>query len=291
MKKPLLLVCLLGNILPITTHAELLWDATSKEIAYKKDTLLKFEFEARNTGTQTIEITSLQPSCGCTDADISSRTISPNETATLTAFVDTTKTQPNSKNKVLVTEKNGKSHTLEIIGKKDLGYLVSPKELLWENNERGPQSFTLHLKPNRGLQIHSIRSLNPKIHLEEVKRDPTTTEVIVKPDQTYQGTSAIRITLIAPAEEGSYQETAWVRVQQTQRDTSQTHCSLNKPTAPSHQILPKEMEELLKEKIQGKNPTDTETNLQKIQKIKTSAQNLLLDIEALEKDMSPPQTP
>lgn len=290
MRKPLLL-CLLGALLPLTAHAELAWDATSKEISYKKDTLLKFEFEARNTGTQPIEITSLQPSCGCTDADISTRTILPNENATLTAFVDTRKTQPNSKNKVLVTEKNGKSHTLQIIGKKDLGYIISPKELLWGNNEGAPQSFTIHLKPHQKFQIHAIRSLNPKIRLEEIKKDPATTEVVVKPDQTYQGNSAIRITLTAPPEEGSYQETAWVRIKQTQRDTNQTHCSPHKPTETSATLLPKEMEKLLQEKLQGTNNPTTETNLQKIQKIKTSAQNLLLDIEALEKEMLTPQTP
>ena len=282
------LLCILTTSLPFTAHAELTWDATSKDMFYKKDTLLKFEFEAKNTGTQTIEITSLQPSCGCTDADISPRTIAPNEKATLTAFVDTSKTSPNSKNKILVTEKSGKSHTLEILGKKDLGYIVSPKEILWENNERFPQSLTIHLKPSRGFKIDSIRSLHPNILLQEVQKDPETTEVIVTPDQTYQGKSAIRVTLIAPTEEGGYQETVWVRVQQIQRTSSQTTCSLAKSQPqPLNKLNPQEMEKLLEEKLKPpKSPTGTD--LQRIQKLKHTVQDLLLQIEGIEKEMSTP---
>jgi len=50
--------------------------------------ILKTTFELKNKGTGVLEIGELSTSCGCTTAEISSESIQPNDTATLTVYFD-----------------------------------------------------------------------------------------------------------------------------------------------------------------------------------------------------------
>lgn len=50
--------------------------------------ILETTFEVRNEGKNTLEIGELSTSCGCTTAEISNKSIQPNDTATLTVYFD-----------------------------------------------------------------------------------------------------------------------------------------------------------------------------------------------------------
>ena len=63
-------------------------------------------FTVRNTGDLTLEITRIQPSCGCTVADISSRSIKPGESAKLTARMNLLGRPPGPQEKHIVIECN-----------------------------------------------------------------------------------------------------------------------------------------------------------------------------------------
>jgi mono/diheme cytochrome c family protein len=55
---------------PATAPHPLVWDAMEKTIAVKAGDAVDFEFSVKNQSKQTVTITELRPSCGCTTAEM-----------------------------------------------------------------------------------------------------------------------------------------------------------------------------------------------------------------------------
>lgn len=74
------------------------WDFGSIPIG----SVVKYDFVFKNTGSDTLEITKVKPTCGCTTAPLSSNRIAPGETAEISASLDTKKLKGTVKKSILI---------------------------------------------------------------------------------------------------------------------------------------------------------------------------------------------
>lgn len=74
------------------------WDFGSIPIG----STVKYDFVFRNTGSDTLEITKVKATCGCTTAPLSSNRIAPGESAEISASLDTKKLKGTIKKSILI---------------------------------------------------------------------------------------------------------------------------------------------------------------------------------------------
>ncbi len=67
-----------------------------------KGSVVKYDFAFKNTGSDTLIITRVKPTCGCTTAPLSSDKIAPGETAEISASLDTKKLRGTVRKSILI---------------------------------------------------------------------------------------------------------------------------------------------------------------------------------------------
>ncbi len=233
-----------------TASAKLQWTQPEQEKIYHQAGPIKFEFEFQNIGNEPLEITTIQPECGCTEAYTTTPTIEPQQKATITAVTDTKKVGPISTNQILIKDNKKNEYVLTLTTRKDAGYILVPQELAWTQSNTNTQTITLHRKPNRRFEIKSIQPLNSNLTTLYKDTSPNSTTISVTPKPEFSGTSAVRITLQPPPEESNEEEIAWIRVRKENPvETKNSEPPKENPLIPT---TDKEMQTLLEEKLDKK---------------------------------------
>jgi hypothetical protein len=151
--------------------AGLTWDTTFREIqvpSNQGEVLLDFGF--KNKGTEPVEISSIQTSCGCTTAKVDSKRIAPGESGAVHVRYDVGGRKGTQVKGVIVqTSDHSKQNlTLRILIQEPVSF--SQKEFVWSmGSPATPKDSIVAVAP--GARIESVESQNDQFdaRLEEMQ--------------------------------------------------------------------------------------------------------------------------
>ena len=172
------LFCLIAASIASSTAfaSELTWETTklsSKPKLGEKEASFTFKF--KNTSTRDVKISKLLSSCGCTTADLESKTIPSQETAELTAIMKLKGITglKSSTIKVYLNDSSSPSYTLSIKVDVPNPIQVTPVFLNWKKNEQ---------RSSKDISIKIHQDFKAKLSKVEVQNKDFTHKVIDQED-------------------------------------------------------------------------------------------------------------
>jgi hypothetical protein len=135
-------------------------------IVKPKDHPLNAEIELRNTGTDTLVITHVQPTCGCTNAPLTKNVLAPGEKTSMIITLSISSYQGPIQKSIRVFSNDPKNSVLELTLKADIrrDIFVSPSSFISFTDirvgETSSQTITLNNKSDMDV-IVNIGSISP----------------------------------------------------------------------------------------------------------------------------------
>lgn len=148
---------------------------------------LEHDFLIRNDGNVTLEIHAARPSCGCTVANISSKTVEPGRTTSITAKLDLVGRE-GPQHKIISVESNDPETprlVLTMKGEAVAPLQVEPRTLLNPSLVQGEHivtnRITLTARDDHPLKVLSITSDNPHVEIVQIPaEDPHRADIEVR---------------------------------------------------------------------------------------------------------------
>lgn len=197
-KKQICLSILVGIFSILNTYAHLSFNTQIIEDEISEDSnTYPFEFKFKNTGNNTINITNISTTCGCTIAKCDKNTYKPNENGTISG-VFSLGDKDGIQEKTITVDTNDIENkhyilTLKIAIKRTI--IISPRILIWRIGS-SDNSKTIKIQSVNPIKISSIicDSDNFVILKKENKKDPS---IYITPKSTNIKTnSKVKITIL-----------------------------------------------------------------------------------------------
>ena len=156
-------LCLLGSVfltLP-SVQGKLSWETTSYEFEAalgQKSVTARFPFA--NRSRQTVTITSVRSSCGCTTPTLDKKVYKPGEEGVIEAKFSFGSRRGRQAKHIYVHQTNGESEVtkLTIKGEIPVEMRVKPHFLRWKTGER-PSTKRAEIRISRGVQIDKLEAV------------------------------------------------------------------------------------------------------------------------------------
>lgn len=176
-------------LMALPAYGQLTWDASEKTEASLPSTSTQFSFKYTNSSAETLTITNISTSCGCTNAVASLMSIAPNETGILSCEV---KPHPIGRsNRITVQDSSRTSYVLTATTKSNVK--VDPQQLLWAPENNSPQIINVTLEP--GLEFVSAKTFHETIRTQVVPSSDHVTSLILTPSPALTGLTALQLDL------------------------------------------------------------------------------------------------
>lgn len=196
--------------------AEPNWDASSKEIARTWESELKTQFKFKNSGSTTLTIDLVKPSCGCVKASSDKVSYAPGEEGTISASLDGANSYGPLEKKIAVTgtDSKGKFTTILIVKTAALDLVKSDcQTIAWKKGTKlDDRHIQISFYPKSGIYLDRIISSDPRVTADFTPDlDAHTADVTVHVSDSassYQATLTAMTTLW----EGGKQKTLEFRV-------------------------------------------------------------------------------
>ena len=140
-------------------------------------TVVKHDFEIRNSGDAVLQINKLVPSCGCTASNASKDTLNPGEKAVLSVSFDTSGFEGDKTKTVSVisTDTERQQQTLTLRGRVEAVATASPERIAFGEVTRSGdsvfRSFEVSLNPNSSGRIMEAKSFSSALVITEIGGD------------------------------------------------------------------------------------------------------------------------
>ena len=169
------------------------------------DKSYSFEFAFENTGDDTVEISEIKTTCGCTTAKLDKMSYAPSESGVITGTFSVGSRQGMQEKKVRVMTKDLAQPEIQLALKLDIPQLVTMKPglLLWRVGTE-PEAKTLTISPNGdlGAEIVSVECQSPDFAVEALPKVEGSGEyeVVVAPLKTEASSRGLIKVIVAVAD-------------------------------------------------------------------------------------------
>lgn len=150
-------------MLPGACFGSLIWENQSVDLRAKpSDRQMSAVFRFKNTGNFPVTVTTLQPSCGCTTAELTKRTYLPTEAGEIKAVYTLNGVTGEQRKFITVTTDDATAKTVQLNLHINVPELLTctPRMLLWHMNGNVDEKFVVISAPSKlkitGIEIKSI---------------------------------------------------------------------------------------------------------------------------------------